>query len=266
LLEAQKRFPNTPIEILYAGCGPFAALAIPLTTRFGPEQIQFTLLDIHNHSLESAQHLVQALGLASYVRDYVQANAAAYVHSGPVHMVIAEIMQKALTKEPQVAVTLNLVPQLHPHGILIPEQITVAACLYDPGQEFSTLPITVNGFGLAPETPESQRVRVKLGPIFELTAASVCDHLAENLWPTVVLAIPKATDERLKLMLATTVKVFGSIVLDEYESGITYPFLLHDFSAADCGPQIAFTYSLGNEPGFRYEWNKGTEQHRGKAD
>jgi hypothetical protein len=90
IVEAQMRFPNTTIEILYAGCGPFAPLAVPLTSRFSPGEIQFTLLDIHKRSSDAAQRLFQAFGVTSFVRDYIQGDAASYVHHRPLHMIITD--------------------------------------------------------------------------------------------------------------------------------------------------------------------------------
>lgn len=261
VLEAQKRFPNTPIHVLYAGCGPFATLAIPLATQFSAGQIQFTLLDINHRSLEAAQCVVQSLGLENYVAAYVQADATVYVHPDPFHVVITEAMQKALTKEPQVAITLNLAPQLCAGGIFIPERIAIDACLYDLAKEFASLPAEASESGSSPGSFGAERIRIKLGRILELTAESFPDHFNERCLPSIVLDTPGAITDGANLMLMTTITVFESIVLREYESGLTHPLHLLDFTASTCGSPIEFTYCLGSRPGFRYRWVMANETY-----
>jgi hypothetical protein len=186
------------------------------------------------------------------VTAFVQADAAVYVHSDPFHVVITEAMQKALTKEPQVAITLNLARQLCAGGIFIPERIAVDACLYDPAKEFASLPVKADGSGSSLESFGAERVRIKLGRILELTAESFPDHCNERCLPSIVLETPAVITEGTALMLMTTVTVFESVVLREYESGLTHPVRVPDFTALKCGAPIEFTYCMGSRPGFQF--------------
>lgn len=261
VLEVQEKFPGTTIEILYAGCGPFAPLAIPLTTRFSSAEIRFTLLDIHQRSLDSARLIFHILGKGAFVRDYIQADATLYRHqaSHVIHIVVVEAMQAALEKEPQVAITMNLASQLCPGGIFIPERITITCYLCDPAKEFARF-----GSGVPPahslSAADRGSVRYNLGTVLELvarpcgnlsTTSKIVDPARPSFTPK-LLKIPREVESGSCLMLSTVITVFGSITLQEYESGLTYPKFLWDAGRIQAVQFIEFAYQLGDKPGFKY--------------
>lgn len=261
ILEAQRRFPDTAIEILYAGCGPFAPLALPLTTRFNPTEIRFTLLDIHGRSLDAARRVFQAFGATAFVRDYTQCDAASYQHNAPhaLHIAVVEAMQAALEREPQVAITINLAPQLCAGGIFIPERIVVSCRLRDAKNEFSSLP--AEAAESSPGDSTGDKGRHSLGSVLELTVGSSLNPSAHftgseqrgaTLTPKVVLDVPDDLDGEFNLLLSTNITVFDSIVLSEGESGLTCPRVLYELGKIRGGTRIEFAYYPGDKPGFKY--------------
>lgn len=264
ILEARRRFPDTTIEILYAGCGPFATLAIPLTTMFGPAEIQFTLLDIHKRSIEAARHIFHVLGLSAYVRNYIQCDAASYRHDTrqAIHIVLTETMQTALEKEPQVAITMNLAPQIRPGGILIPERVAVDACLLDLNREMMFTQAEADDTTSSDATCNKRR-RIHLGRLLELTAESCRDQLEVDYRDgrrvltgsrDSIFSVPMDAVAELHLTLLTTITVFDSIALSDYDCGITYPKVFYEAGKLSKGARIEFTYCMENNPGFGYRF------------
>lgn len=258
VVESQRRFPGQTIHILYAGCGPFAPLVLPLTTRFSSNQLQFTLLDIHERSLDAVRQIVESLGLSSYVRDYVQCDAAFHQpREREPHIILIETMQKALEKEPQVAVTRNLIPHLRNGGILLPEMITLSACLGDASKEV----VTTSTDSSDANHHIQRRDRIELGTLFELTAESAKETWFEypdkgsgaTLCSTpVMIRVPDIPIEARDMLILTNITVFDSIVLRDYESGLTYPTVLFDSGRIRDADQFEFQYVTGETPGLRW--------------
>jgi len=261
--EAQKRFTDRPIEILYAGCGPFAPFAIALATQFSPDEIQFTLLDINARSLNAAKQIVDHLNLGGFIRAYVQDDAACYQHPigrGP-HIVITETMQQALAKEPQVAIDLNLRRQLVPGGIFIPDCVAIDVCLSELSKEIRFIQAKTDIGKSELSDLRAGKNRIVLGRIFELredhrrallTGTAINAMTRNTLFDPVTIEIPPIEDHTYRLMLLTTITIFDTIVLTENTSGLTLPMVLHDLGTVAGGSRIEFSYTLGHQPGFRY--------------
>jgi hypothetical protein len=231
--EAQRRFPGQRIEVLYAGCGPFAALAIPLLPLFAPNELHFTMIDIHADALDSVAQLLAAFDLGDFQTELVVGDATAYQppDGARFHLLVSETMQKALDKEPQVAITRHLAPFLHPGGILIPERIVVSACLSNDGREFGELP----------------RQRHELGVLVDLSLDSL--DVLQPRRITIPADLPAGLNT---FFLLTAITTFGTITLGDYDSGLSYPTVLGQLSLLEPGAQIDFQYQLGERPGLIY--------------
>lgn len=239
ILELKNRFPGERIEILYAGCGPFAPLIVPLLDCFKPAEIGATLVDYHARSLEAAKIVFRKMEFEDFAADFVQADACRYKHNKQPHLIISETMQKALEKEPQAAVMLNLAPQLVENGVFIPQKISIEACLADSRREFA--------LDRAP-----RRERINLGTILELDAEKIRRN-APKEFAKATLEIPPLKFENLSFMLLTKIVVFDSNVLDDYDSAITYPTILRDLNVRDAGGRrVEFLYLADEKPHFEY--------------
>lgn len=234
ILDLKQKFPGEKIEILYAGCGPFAPLVLPHCAMFGPEEVSVTLIDVHERSIESTKKVFERFGFRDHVCELITADASLYraVGGKKFHLIITETMQKTLEKEPQVDITLNLSNQLRENGIFIPQKITITACLANIQNEF------LKGFA---------RQRILLGTIFELSADS------KDILKPRTIEMPNVDTAGMSLMLLTNILVFGNYRLEDYQSGITYATILHDLPGSEPGDKIEFHYVPGENPGFKYK-------------
>lgn len=140
LIRLKSMYPNETIRVLYAGTGPFAALALPMMTLFSDKEVQFTLIEINPKSMSLLKQTIERLHLSSYIEAYYLADASKLVLSSPHvhHLLISETMQQALNNEPQVSILLNLLDQVRTDAFMIPERIDVRLARFNTKQYFET--------------------------------------------------------------------------------------------------------------------------------
>lgn len=242
----QARKPDRPVRVLYAGCGPFATLALPLMTLFAAHEAVFTLVDIHAASLDCARVLVEDLGLAASVSAYLLADACALALDAAAlpDVIVSETMNASLRSEPQVAIMRHLASQA-PQALLVPESVTVEACLLRLGKE---LPPPLDG-PAAP--PPVQRERIALGPVFKLDREAISAWQGQaGLLPAGAVLIPAAVPAGMQARLLTKITAFGRHRLDDYESSLNLPQHFPGRPALAGGERLQFAYRISEAPGL----------------
>lgn len=234
----QPQFPDRPIHVLYAGTGPFATLALPLTSMFTPEEVQFTLLEIHPESIALLRKTLAAFKVNPFIRSVVQTDASTYQAREEVHIVVLETMQQALQNEPQVAITRNLAPQLAPGGLLIPEKVVISTGLFN--------------FQKTLETDSSGHSVRHLHPVFELSACSPPGDITDT-FTEVMVDIPENFEAGFtQFCLFTEIRVFQNILLRTGDSGLTQPKVLLTAApeAVFHTRKVGIQYRTNQRPGF----------------
>lgn len=233
-----ERLPSeAPISVLYAGTGPFATLLLPLMGLFSAAQLQVTMLDIHNESLDKLKFLVEALGLGDRVADYVCADATCWQPAEQFDLIVSETMKAALATEPQVSVFSHLVAFLKPSGSLIPEAIE----------------LTLNGLDLNGK-------RIPLTAKGRLDRATAFDLANGNQQALDMRAYLPAQSGIQAIEICTNIQVYGHHLLTGYDCSLNLPFVIPLLSSAlqamsGCEKsQIThvaqLSYSTGSAPGY----------------
>ncbi|MCX2982819.1 hypothetical protein EYC98_18305 [Halieaceae bacterium IMCC14734] len=218
-LDTEASSAPIPLRILYAGCGPYATLLLPLLHRFAPGTLQMVLLDIHEESLNSVQQLIASAGYAEHDLSLVRADACHYQHPDPLHLIVVETMQKALEQEPQVPITRQLAPQLVGEGVLVPQSIDVSLVLQREGE------------------------LKRLGALLSLAANVDLTSVRVQI-PTV------AELQQWRAVLHTHITVFGEHQLGVGEAEITLARLFPELSPLVAGQCWDIAYKTGPYPCF----------------
>ena len=236
--QAAKRCEKRPVRVLYAGCGPFAFLLLPLLALWPAHRAQFTMLDVHAEALAPARRLVTALGLDAGVAAWLQADAAT-LRLDPAALpdvIVSETMSAALKREMQVAITRNLLGQA-PDALMVPASVRVDCVLSERQDE--TAP---------------WRDTTRLGQVFALDAAAVArwDAAPDGVLPAATFTLPADIAPRATLRLLTDITTFDGIELTEGDCSLNTPRYLPGKPLFDRGQTVRFSYRLGADPDLDY--------------
>jgi hypothetical protein len=238
-----------PLHILDAGCGPYALLSLLPALYTKPGSVVFHILDIFGENLASAKTLIQNLGMEDHFGDYIQEDACTFQwqRKEPLHLLIVEVMLQALRKEPQVAVTLNLSPQLVPGGILIPQEVDVNFVIVEKGNRWKEVE-TVEGTMLIDRGEEGEEILAHLITLSKNTAqhTMLAPELARVPLPDYF------NSAQYDLQLHTHIKVYGGHILKRNDTSLTLPQTILRKEKVNMGPgtSLSFRYETLNDPGI----------------
>lgn len=246
-------FPDRNINILYAGCGPYATLILPLLPLFKKERISAILIDINASSIESVQKIISIIGFEDYNLELIEGDATTYIKpkNFEIDLAISETMHYALTREPQVAISRNIIRQLPQHAIFIPQEIKIDLAYtffdYEP-----SLKMDINGIkGYKNMQPYIYNVFVDR--LLTINKEHFVGDLIVSKIETDYYTLPINFNNHPDICLFTEIKIFEDIELKTAESYITNPYCLVSIYGISNYTEIQFVYDYDEIPKWTYK-------------
>ncbi len=238
---------TNPIRILYAGTGPYATIVLPLLYLFSDEEISITAIEINQNSYTAANHLIKKLKKEKYFEAFLLADAITYSTDKKFDIIISETMDKALTREPQLAIFSNLINHLSPNGYLIPECIKVD--------------IVASSIYLEKDVPyycfddtETRRINQKHRQFIDnVICANRHFFEIQKFVPNQSLYLKTIKTCHIKenlneLIFNTEVTVFDNVKLLEDDSTLTKKYICYSFTPKDKGKEFDLHYLNTDSP------------------
>jgi len=250
------RNPGRSIRILYAGCGPFATLVTPLLPLMESVPMEITLIDIHPHCIDHARAIFDAIGEEGRLRDCICCDALEYKASGQFDLLITETMSRALTREPQVAITAHLSRFLADGGLIVPERVSLNVALED--ERLVPHPCTLAD-GSTGELMRFSNENAILQEVFVLDADRAASFRAlidavpfgdEVDLGCVRVGIPAYNEHVHHLVILTDIVTYGQHVLGLRDCSLCLP-LRFDLPEPGRAKTLSVSYFAGSKPGPR---------------
>ncbi|MBK7426933.1 MAG: hypothetical protein IPI60_07835 [Saprospiraceae bacterium] len=242
---------NSSVQILYAGCGPFATLITPLLTLFREDQIKCTFIDINPVSIESLRNTLKAFDLESYIQKIELCDILEY-QMNPLNspdIVICETLQAGLRKEPQVAIYLHLGSQVKESTTFIPEKIEVHAGLLDSNLDYKRM------MGELKDHESCIQILTPLLALEKSIYQSIDKHHHDSyIHFETKIFIPQELHGFDRICLLTKIKLYQDIELTYWESPLTIPVQLISLGPEQAGQVLKVHFELSSEPEFNLKF------------
>ena len=252
IINLQTDFPSRKIKVLYAGCGPFATLLLPLLPLFEKNAVEAIILDINSSSIESVKKLISILNFDDYSLTMVETDATTYQKPAEweIDLFVSETMHYGLTAEPQVTITKNFIPQLLPHTVFIPNQIHIDLVY----TFFSKEPfIKFNQDPLETTKMQPEPARKHVDRLFSI-GKDAGDLLKDNQIATEFYPLPEDLHSYPDLALFTEVEIYEDLSLKTAESVLTNPYCLTSLYHLKAHPEFQLIYDFSETPKWAYRF------------